>query len=199
MYRVVYRIDAELLKEMAAATRAKYDGSGVEATLAEVQFHHSLKMHLDVAGIMHIVEGTVRHCLHGESLVLNPRPFFDMYDNICKKQVMEHQEEYVIAYELTNEVYAEILMQLVMQEVECRWMEYWTKKNGRYTSHVVKEGTTMQFFNHNEKIFTLTLLMDDVMVRWKKETALMREEKEKLLMIPAFQKIKFEETSFSWR
>lgn len=179
---------------LVASTHSKYSGKNCVIELATITFSNSTKMHLDVQHCLMLIDKAVRDCVVGEVLCVSDRPYSDMYDGVCKGVVIEQEEAYLVPLVYTNEVYAEVLLQLVWQEVENRWLEYWLGRP--YTCHFKKDGGDLHIYNHNEKIISIHFCTDDIFLQWPKETALTKEEKEAVMQLHEIQKIKLAASGF---
>lgn len=174
MFSISYRPSLD----WAAATRAKYSGREGVVQLVQLTFSHSLKLHLDVQEAVRVVERAVRECLAGERLVPCAREYFDCKDELCRG-VVEQEDSYIIPLVYTNDVYASVIVSLLQQEVERRWLEAFLGRGG-LPHHFRRAGNDLQVYSRSERIATVHLCADDLVLEWRKSVALQGAEREAL-------------------
>lgn len=171
--------------DWAEATRAKYSGRECSVEVARVTFSHSLKLPLDVRGALGAVERAVRECVAGERLVPCAREYFDVNDRLCRGGVVEQDGSYMIPLVYTNDVYASVMVSLLQQEVERRWLEMFL--GGRGAPHrFQKSGSDLQIYSRTELIATVHFCSDDLVLEWPKTVVLQPGEAAAILSRSSF-------------
>lgn len=172
MFSISYRPTLD----WAQATHAKYSGKEAVVQLVQLTFSHSLKLHLDVQGMVRVVEKAVRECVVGERLVPCAREYFDYKDELCSGGVVEQEDSYIIPLVYTNEVYASVIVSLLQQEVERRWLEMFLGRGG-LPHHFRRVGNDLQVYSRSERVATIHICAEDMVLEWRKSVALQDAER----------------------